>query len=46
MVLTAWLARSPRAAFVLTALVHSLYNATLFGVGVLPLLLTVAAWGL
>lgn len=31
--LTTWLKRSGRDAFVLTALVHALYNATFFGVG-------------
>ena len=31
--LTAWLPRSPHVAFLLTALVHSLYNATLFVAG-------------
>jgi hypothetical protein len=33
--LTKWLKRSGRDAFVLTALVHALYNATLFVVGAL-----------
>jgi hypothetical protein len=33
--LTTWLKRSGRDAFVLTAVVHALYNATLFGVGAL-----------
>ena len=33
--LTTWLKRSGRDAFVLTACVHALYNATFFGVGVL-----------
>lgn len=31
--LTTWLKRSGRVAFVLTAFVHALYNATFFGVG-------------
>lgn len=39
--LTTWLNRSSRAAFVLTALVHALYNATFFAVGALGVLLTV-----
>ena len=42
-VLNAWLPRSNRVAFVLTALVHSLYNATLFLVGALSLLRVAAA---
>lgn len=42
-VLVAWLARSALAAFVLTALVHSLYNATLFLAGVLMVLRASAA---
>jgi hypothetical protein len=33
--LITWLERSGRDAFVLTAVVHALYNATLFGVGAL-----------
>ena len=33
--LTTWLKRSDRDAFVLTAFVHALYNATFFGVGAL-----------
>ena len=33
--LTMWLKRSGRDAFVLTAFVHALYNATFFGVGAL-----------
>ena len=33
--LTTWLKRSPRDAFLLTALVHALYNATFFSVGAL-----------
>jgi len=33
--LTTWLKRSGRDAFVLTAFVHALYNATFFGVGAL-----------
>ena len=33
--LNTWLKRSGRDAFVLTALVHALYNATFFGVGAL-----------
>jgi hypothetical protein len=33
--LTTWLKHSNKAAFVLTALVHALYNATFFGVGAL-----------
>jgi hypothetical protein len=37
-VLIAWLPRSNRAAFALTALAHSLYNATLFLVGALSIL--------
>ena len=41
--LTEWLKRSKGAAFVLTALVHALYNATFFGVGVLGAFLTVPA---
>jgi hypothetical protein len=43
MTLTAWLKQSSRAAFVLTALVHALYNATFVAVGVVAFLLTVAA---
>ncbi len=42
-VLVAWLARSTIAAFVLTALVHSLYNATLFLIGALMILRAAAA---
>ena len=42
-VLNAWLPQSNRAAFVLAALVHSLYNATLFLVGTLLLLRGAAA---
>ncbi len=42
-VLIAWLPRSNRAAFILTTLVHSLYNATLFVVGALSLLRAGAA---
>lgn len=38
--LITWLKRSNLTAFVLTALVHALYNATFFGVGVLGLLVT------
>jgi hypothetical protein len=41
--LTTWLKRSSSAAFVLTALVHALYNATFFAVGALGALLTVSA---
>jgi hypothetical protein len=41
--LTAWLKQSGRAAFVLTALVHALYNATFFAVGALGFLLTAPA---
>ncbi len=41
--LTAWLKRSSRDAFVLTALVHSLYNATFFAVGALGFFLTAPA---
>ena len=41
--LTTWLKRSNRAAFVLTALIHALYNATFFGMGALGVLLTVSA---
>jgi hypothetical protein len=37
--LTTWLKRSGRDAFVLTALVHALYNATFFGVGALATLM-------
>jgi hypothetical protein len=37
--LTTWLKRSSRDAFVLTAFVHALYNATFFGVGALGALL-------
>jgi hypothetical protein len=37
--LTTWLKRSPRDAFVLTAFVHALYNATFFGVGAVDALL-------
>jgi len=37
--LSTWLRRSRGAAFVLTALVHMLYNATFFAVGVLGALL-------
>lgn len=33
--LTTWLKHSSKAAFVLTAFVHALYNATFFGVGAL-----------
>jgi hypothetical protein len=42
-VLVAWLPRSQGAAFVLTALVHSLYNATLFVAGTLLFLRAAAA---
>lgn len=38
--LTTWLKRSPRNAFVLTSLVHALYNATFFGVGALGVIMT------
>jgi hypothetical protein len=41
--LAAWLKRSSRTAFMLTALVHALYNATFFAVGALGLLLTAPA---
>jgi hypothetical protein len=41
--LTTWLKRSPRDAFVLTACVHALYNATFFGVGAAGILLTAPA---
>jgi hypothetical protein len=41
--LTTWLKQSNGAAFALTALVHSLYNATIFGVGALGALLTAPA---
>ena len=41
--LTTWLKRSPRDAFVLTAFVHALYNATFFGVGAVGDLLTAPA---
>ena len=37
--LTTWLRRSRSAAFVLTALVHALYNATFFVVGALGVLM-------
>jgi hypothetical protein len=37
--LTTWLKRSVKDAFVLTAVVHSLYNATFFAVGALGFLL-------
>lgn len=39
--LTTWLKRSSGTAFVLTALVHALYNATFFAVGALGAILTV-----
>jgi len=42
-VLVTWLVRSALAAFALTALVHSLYNATLFLVGALMVLQASAA---
>jgi len=38
--LITWLKRSNGAAFVLTAVVHALYNATFFAVGALGVLLT------
>lgn len=38
--MTTWLTRSNKAAFVLTAVVHALYNATFFAVGALGVLLT------
>ncbi len=38
--LTAWLKRSKSAAFALAALVHALYNATFFVVGVIGAFLT------
>jgi hypothetical protein len=41
--LSTWLKRSNRDAFALTALVHALYNATIFGAGALGLLLTAPA---
>ena len=41
--LTTWLKRSHRDAFVLTAFVHALYNATLFGVGAVGDVLTAPA---
>jgi hypothetical protein len=41
--LTAWLERSQKDAFVLTAIVHALYNATFFGVGALGALVTAPA---
>jgi len=41
--LTTWRKRSSRDAFVLTAFVHALYNATLFGVGAAGLLLAAPA---
>ncbi len=41
--LTTWLKRSSRDAFVLTALVHALYNATFFAVGALGALLAIPA---
>lgn len=37
--LTTWLKRSGREAFVVTALVHALYNATFFGIGALGALM-------
>ena len=40
--LTTLLKRSNKAAFVLTALVHALYNATFFGVGTLGAIMTVS----
>jgi hypothetical protein len=41
--LSAWLKRSSRAAFMVTALVHAMYNATFFAVGMLGFLLTAPA---
>lgn len=41
--LTTWLKRSRGTAFVLTALVHALYNATFFAVGALGARLTAPA---
>jgi hypothetical protein len=37
--LTTWLRHSRRDAFVLTAVVHALYNATFFGVGAIGMLI-------
>jgi len=41
--LNTWSKRSNGAAFVVTALVHALYNATIFGAGALGILLTNSA---
>jgi len=41
--LTTWLKRSAGDAFMLTAIVHALYNATFFGVGVIGVLLAAPA---
>jgi hypothetical protein len=41
--LTTWRKRSNGDAFVLTALVHALYNVTFFGVGILGLVLAAPA---
>ena len=41
--LTTWLKRSVGDAFMLTAIVHALYNATFFGVGVIGVLLAAPA---
>jgi hypothetical protein len=41
--LTTWVKRSRRDAFVVTAFVHALYNASFFGVGVVGVLLTAPA---
>ena len=41
--MTTWLKRSQKEAFVLTATVHALYNATFVGVGAIGALVTAAA---
>jgi len=41
--LTTWRKRSSRDAFVLTAFVHALYNATLFGMGAASVMLAAPA---
>jgi hypothetical protein len=41
--LTTWLKRSQKEAFMLTATVHALYNATFFGVGAIGALMTAPA---